>query len=95
VFHFLPFYAFSTADPFIEAHFQHNFAGAILDNIPYIRSLKLEEVVGANYLKEKNYPNYSEFYFGLKRLVYGADYGVSYLGNKKFLQGFRIFYGLK
>jgi len=95
VFHFLPFYTFSTDDPFVEVHFQHNFAGAILDNIPYIRTLKLEEVVGANYLKEKTYPNYYEFYFGLKRLIYGADYGVSYLGNKKFLQGFRIFYGLK
>ena len=94
-FHFLPFYTFSTDDPFVEIHYQHNFAGAIFDNIPYLRRLKLEEIVGANYLTQKNYKNYSEFYFGLKRLVYGADYGVSYLGNKKYLKGFRIFYGLK
>ena len=94
-FHFLPFYIYSTDDPFIEIHYQHNFAGAILDNIPYLRRLKLEEIVGANYLTEKNNPNYTEFYFGLKRLQFGADYGVAYQGNKKYLQGFRIFYGLK
>jgi len=94
-FHFLPFYTYSTDDPFIEAHYQHNFAGAIFDNIPFLKKLKLEEIVGANYLSEKRIPNYSEFYFGIKRLIYGADYGVSYIGNKKYIQGFRIFIGLK
>lgn len=95
VFHFLPFYTFSTNEPFIELHYQHNFAGAILDNIPLIRDFKLEEVVGANYLSYRAHPNYSEFYFGLKRLIYGVDYGVSYLGNRRYLKGFRIFIGLK
>jgi hypothetical protein len=94
-FHFLPFYIFSTKDPFLEVHYQHNFTGAILDNIPLLRKLKLEEIVGANYLGEKNQPDYTELYFGLKRLIYGVDYGVSYLGNKKYIQGFRIFIGLK
>lgn len=94
-FHFLPFYTYSTDDPFIEAHFQHNFSGAILDNFPVLRRLKLEEIVGANYLSEKANPNYYEVYAGIKRLIFGVDYGVSYQGNKKYLQGFRIFYGLK
>ncbi|HZY37619.1 MAG TPA: DUF5686 family protein [Mucilaginibacter sp.] len=95
VFHFLPFYTFSTSEPFLEVHYQHNFAGAILDNVPLLRNFKLEEVVGANYLTYSSHPNYSEFYFGLKRLSYGADYGVSYLGNRRYLKGFRIFIGLK
>jgi hypothetical protein len=94
-FHFVPFYTFSTEDPFVEVHYQHNFSGAILDNIPYLRRLKLEEIIGANYLTEKTHQNYTEIYIGLKRLIYGADYGVSYLGGKKYLQGFRIFIGLK
>jgi hypothetical protein len=94
-FHFLPFYTYSTEDPFLEVHYQHNFAGALFDNIPFLKKLKLEEIVGANYLSEKRNPNYSEFYFGIKRLIYGADYGVSYMGNKKYIQGFRIFIGLK
>ena len=95
VFHFLPFYTFSTQDPFLEVHLQHNFGGAIFDNVPFLRRLKLEEIIGANYLTEKNNPYYSEFYFGIKRLIFGIDYGVAYQGNKKYLQGFRIFYGLK
>jgi hypothetical protein len=94
-FHFVPFYTFSTEDPFVEVHYQQNFSGAILDNIPYLRRLKLEEIIGANYLTEKTHQNYAEIYVGLKRLIYGADYGVSYLGGKKYLQGFRIFIGLK
>jgi hypothetical protein len=94
-FHFLPFYTYSTDNPFLEAHYQHNFSGAILDNIPFLRELKLEEIIGVNYLTEKNNPNYSEFYVGLKRLMFGVDYGVAYQGSKKYLQGFRIFYGLR
>ncbi|HXB11845.1 MAG TPA: DUF5686 family protein, partial [Bacteroidia bacterium] len=94
-FHFLPFYTFSTDDPFLEAHYQHNFSGAILDNFPFLRNLKLEEIVGANYLTEKNNRNYYEVYAGLKRLIFGIDYGVAYQGNKKYLQGIRVFYGLK
>lgn len=94
-FHFLPFYTYSANSAFAEAHYQHNFSGALLNNIPFLRKLKLEEIVGANYLTEKNNPNYSEFYVGLQRLIFRVDYGVSYAGNKKYLQGIRIFYGIR
>ncbi|MDB5157893.1 MAG: carboxypeptidase-like regulatory protein, partial [Mucilaginibacter sp.] len=56
---------------------------------------KLEEIIGANYLTEKNNPNYSEFYVGLQRFIFRVDYGVSYTGNKKYIQGVRIFYGIR
>ncbi len=94
-FHFLPFYTFSANSAFLEAHYQHNFSGALLNNIPFLKKLKLEEIIGANYLTEKNNPNYSEYYVGLQRLIFRVDYGVSYEGNKKYIQGIRIFYGLK
>ena len=94
-FHFLPFYTFSTDHAFLEAHYQHNFSGVLLNNIPFLRKLKLEEIVGANYLAEKNIPNYSEFYVGLQRLIFRIDYGVSYEGDKKYIQGVRIFYGIR
>ncbi|MDB5155308.1 MAG: hypothetical protein JWR50_15, partial [Mucilaginibacter sp.] len=32
-FHFLPFYQFSASGAFLEAHYQHNFAGTLLNNI--------------------------------------------------------------
>jgi hypothetical protein len=94
-FHFLPFYTFSTGDAFIEAHYQHNFSGTLLNKIGFLRKFKLEEIIGANYLSEKANPNYSEFYIGLQRLIFRVDYGVSYEGNKKYIQGIRIFYGIR
>lgn len=94
-FHFLPFYTFSTDNAFLEAHYQHNFSGILLNNIGFLRKLKLEEIVGVNYLTEKGNQNYSELYVGLQRLIFRVDYGISYAGGKKYLQGFRIFYGIR
>jgi hypothetical protein len=94
-FHFLPFYTYSTNSEFLEAHYQHNFSGAVLRRIPFIRNLKLEEIVGANYLTTSGNNNYSEFYVGIQRLIFRIDYGVSFMGDKKYLQGIRIFYGIR
>ncbi len=94
-FHFLPFYTYSTNGAFLEAHFQHNFAGSIFNKIPLLRKAKLEEIIGANYLTTKANRDYTEFYVGVQRLIFRVDYGVSYMGNKKYLQGLRIFYGIR
>ncbi|MDB5112570.1 MAG: hypothetical protein JWR67_3684 [Mucilaginibacter sp.] len=93
-FHFLPFYTYSANSTFLEAHYQHNFSGRVLNNT-FLRKFKLEEIIGANYLTERNNPNYSEFYVGLQRLIFRVDYGVSFAGNKKYVQGIRIFYGIR
>jgi hypothetical protein len=94
-FHFLPFYTYSTNGAFFEGHYQHNFAGSIFNKVPFLRKLKLEEIVGANYLTTKANTNYREYYVGIQRLIFRVDYGVSYAGNKKYLQGIRIFYGIR
>ncbi|WP_214072512.1 DUF5686 and carboxypeptidase regulatory-like domain-containing protein [Mucilaginibacter sp. dw_454] len=94
-FHFLPFYQFSANSAYLEAHYQHNFAGTLLNNIGFMRKLKLEEIIGANYLTEKNNKDYREFYVGLQRFIFRVDYGVSYAGDKKYIQGIRIFYGIR
>jgi hypothetical protein len=94
-YHFLPFYTFSTDNAFFEAHYQHNFSGALLNGLTFFRRLKIDEIVGINYLSERGVDNYREFYFGLQRLIFRIDYGFAFQGNKKFMQGFRIFYGIK
>lgn len=94
-FHFLPFYTYSTNGGFLEAHYQHNFAGSLLNKVPFLRRLKLEELIGVNFLTTKGNPNYREFYVGVQRLIFRVDYGISYAGNKKYIQGFRIFYGIR
>ncbi len=94
-FDFLDFYTFSANRAFIEAHLEHNFTGNLLNYVPVIRKLKLEEVVGVNYLTESNKNNYYEFYFGIKRFFFRLDYGFAYDGNRKVMQGVKLFYGLR
>lgn len=92
-FRYLDFYQYSTDKEYFEAHFEHNFAGFITNKIPLLRKAKLEEFIGVNYLTEPGKRNYTEYYFGLQRLVFSVSYGYSYDGNKKLDQGFRIAYG--
>ena len=92
-FRYLDFYQYSTDRKYIEIHFEHNFAGFIINKIPLLRKLKLEEIVGANYLTEPDKRNYKEFYFGIERLGFGVSYGYSFDGSKRVDQGFRITYG--
>jgi len=94
-FRYLPFYDHSTNGRFFEGHLEHDFTGNILNNVPFLRKLKLEEMVGVNYLAAQNTDNYYEFYFGIKRLFLRFDYGFAYNANRQVTQGFRIFYGLK
>lgn len=92
-FRYLDFYRYSTNQEYIEAHFEHNFAGFMTNKIPLLRKLKLEEFVGINYLTQPQKKYYAEYYFGIQRLGFGISYGYAYNGNKKVEQGFRIAYG--
>ncbi|HEY4198643.1 MAG TPA: DUF5686 and carboxypeptidase regulatory-like domain-containing protein [Mucilaginibacter sp.] len=94
-FHFLPFYTYSASGAYFEAHYEHNFTGYLFNNIPFLRKLKLDEIVGVNYLTENNNHYYSEAYIGIQRLIFRIDYGFAFSGNHKTLQGFKIFYGIK
>lgn len=48
-FFMLPYYAYSTRQPYVEAHAQHHLEGWILDKIPLLRKLNWKEVVGVNF----------------------------------------------
>lgn len=89
-FRFLDFYKYSTNEQYAEAHFEHNFAGFVTNKIPLLRKLKLEEFVGINYLTQPQKRNYTEYYFGLKRLLFSVSYGWAYDERIKINQGFRI-----
>lgn len=91
-FRFLDFYQYSTNDYYFEAHLEHNFSGFILNKIPLLRKLKLEEVLGINYLNQPQKRNYTEYYFGVQRLVFGISYGFAFDNGKKVDQGIRFAY---
>ena len=90
---FLDFYLFSTDREYLEGHFEHNFSGLLTNKVPLLRKLKLEEVVGVSYLSQPVKRNYTEFYFGLQRLIFRVAYGFAYDGNKRVQHGFRMSYG--
>lgn len=94
-FHFLPFYAYSTRGGFLEAHYEHNFSGSLFSNVPFLRKFKLDEIIGGNFLTEKSNRDYSEIYVGVQRFIFRVDYGISFEGNRRYMQGVRLFYGIK
>lgn len=92
-FRFLDFYLYSTPDEYLEAHIVHNFGGFIFNKVPLLRKLKLDEVVGLNYLTQPGKKNYSEFFFGFERLGFGLSYVLAFDGKEKADSGFRLTYG--
>ncbi|MDP9046643.1 MAG: DUF5686 family protein, partial [Bacteroidota bacterium] len=86
----LNYYIFSTPDQYIEGHFEHNFSGFILNKLPLIRKLKLQEVVDVNYLSTPRLKNYTEFGFGIQYLNFRLMYGTSFNSGNKINSAFRI-----
>ena len=69
----LDYYQFSTYTEYIEGHLEHNFSGFIINKIPLIRKLKLQEIVDFNYLSTPQLKNYMELGFGLQYLNIRSD----------------------
>ncbi|PWK77613.1 carboxypeptidase-like protein [Mucilaginibacter oryzae] len=86
----LDYYDFSTADKYLEGHFEHNFSGFITNKIPLIRKFKLQEIVDINYLYTPQLKNYAELGFGLQYLNIRAMYGISYHGGTEAKSAFRL-----
>ncbi len=59
-----------TDDVFFEAHYVHHFNGALLNNIPFIKKIKVFTTAGANYtyIHDVKY-HYIDFYAGLEKSI--------------------------
>lgn len=88
---FLKLYRSSTPKSYIEVHADHNFSGFFLNKVPLLKKLKLEEIVGINYLSTPAQNDYMEAYFGVTHLI-GLQvlYGYSFENGKKMENGFRV-----
>jgi len=90
-FHLLDYYKYSTTSPFIEGHLEHHFEGFILNKVPLLRKLKLDEVVGVNYMRTATMPEYAELFVGLQKFqAFRVDYAVSFAQNARVGQGIMI-----
>ncbi len=90
-FQLLDYYKYSTTGPFVEAHFEHNFQSFILNKLPLLRKLKLDEIVGVNYLNTNTLPSYVEFYAGISKLLaFRLEAVESYSSNQSPMTGIRL-----
>jgi hypothetical protein len=86
----LDYYRFSTYTQYVEGHFEHNFSGFILNKLPLIRKLKLQEIVDVNYLSTPNLKNYTEVGVGLQYLGFRLMYGRSYNSGSNITSALRL-----
>ena len=90
-FNLLDYYTYSTPEEYVEGHLEHNFNGFILNKIPYVRKLKLNEVVGFHYLYVRNKPAHYEYAAGLQKLgLVRIDFVSAWEPHQKPRYGFRI-----
>jgi hypothetical protein len=90
-FQLLPYYTYSTTGPFLEGHLEHNFQGFIFNKIPLIRKLKLDEIIGINYLTTNALPQYFEVFAGISKLeALRLEVVGSYSKEQGYMRGIRL-----
>lgn len=86
-FYLLPYYAYSTDRPYVEAHLQHHLQGWLLDKIPGVRKLNWKEVIGLNFYWTDQAAELPDFQ---RQLPYWeAAFGFENIGIKVF-RPFRV-----
>ncbi len=89
-FRLLPYYSLSADQWFGEAHGEHHFNGFIINKLPLLKKLKIQEVVGGHFLASNKLKYYYEINFGLEKIfkVIRIDYVLGYAPDSKLKQGF-------
>ncbi|MEO5675279.1 MAG: DUF5686 family protein, partial [Chitinophagales bacterium] len=90
-FQLLPYYSFSTDQSWLEGHYEHHFRGFILNKIPLIKKLNLQEVGGAHLLLTNDI-SYFEVDVGIEHLFkfLRVDFISSFIDTGKIDAGFLI-----
>jgi hypothetical protein len=75
----LPYYQFSTTENFLEAHYEHHFAGLFFQKIPAIRKLKWQVVAGSHLLYTESNKEYLEVTAGIENIfkIARVDWALS------------------
>ncbi len=80
----LDYYRYSTSNGFIEGHAAHNFGGFLLNKIPLIRKLKLNEVAGLHYVYTNFLEHYTEVSIGIEKFNFiHLEVYTSFVENKR------------
>ncbi|MDX2172529.1 MAG: DUF5686 and carboxypeptidase regulatory-like domain-containing protein [Bacteroidota bacterium] len=89
-FRLLPYYTFSADQWYTEAHGEHHFNGFIINKIPGLKKLKVQEVVGGHFLASNKLKHYYEVNFGIEKIFkfIRFDYVLGFSPDKTIKQGF-------
>lgn len=89
-FFMLPYYQYSSNEWYFQGQAEHHFNGFILNKIPLLKRLPVQEVVGGRVLMNEKVSSYYEVNFGLENIfkVLRVDYILSYTNQGAFKQGF-------
>lgn len=91
----MPYYAYSTTRPYLEGHWEHSFSGFILNKLPLIRKLRLEEYAGLHYLIQEDQRPYLELNVGFEKLLFKVvplrvDLNFLLLGDQPTSFGYKL-----
>ena len=88
----LPYYEFSADRWYLESHIEHHFNGFLVNKIPLIKKLRLQEVIGGHLLMNNRLSKYYEINFGIENILNALriDYVLSYGINNEVKSGFTI-----
>jgi hypothetical protein len=91
-FRLLPYYTFSADRWFSEAHAEHHFQGLIINQLPLLKKLNIQEVIGGHFLTSNKLKYYYEINFGLEKIfkVIRIDYVLGYSPENALKQGFTL-----
>lgn len=91
-FRLLPYYSYSANEWFFEAHAEHHFNGFIINKIPLLKKLKIQEVAGGHLLMNNKINQYYEINFGIENIfrILRVDYVLGYGINNQVRSGFTI-----
>lgn len=86
VFYLMPYYVFSNPNPYLETHLEQSFQGFLLNKVPLIRKLHLNEYVGLHFLKQSQSDPYLELNIGVEKMLMKViplriDFNMRLLGN--------------
>ncbi|HZY36699.1 MAG TPA: DUF5686 and carboxypeptidase regulatory-like domain-containing protein [Mucilaginibacter sp.] len=86
----LNYYTFSTKNEYLQGHLEQNFSGFILNKIPLIRKLKLQEIIDINYLSTPELKNYTELGVGVQYLSFRLMFGTSFNSGSNLRSAVRL-----
>ncbi len=97
-FNLLPYYSNSTNESYIEAHFEHDDKGYIMNKLPLLNKLKANLILGYHSIMIPKISPYQEFTVGLDNLGFGKFkmFRVDYV--RSYQNGFQedgVVFGLK